>query len=45
MHINEPSNAPAADCLNITNSFNFQQHVSGQTHNHDHTLDLLLVWA
>ncbi len=40
-HVDESSNVLATDFLNITNSFNFQQHVSGQTHNRGHTLDLV----
>ena len=43
MHVDDPTNTQAADVLNITSSFNFQQHVHGPTHNRGHTLDLVFT--
>lgn len=43
MHIDVPCNTPANDFISITNSLNFQQHVSGPTHHHGHTLDLVFT--
>ena len=44
IHFDTLSNSFAQDFLNICNSFNFVQHVvSRPTHNHGHTLDLVLT--
>ena len=41
LHIDDASNVIASEFLNITESFNFRQHVSGATHIGGHTLDLV----
>lgn len=43
LHIDVFSNLHASEFLNLTESFNFVQHVSGPTHNHGHTLDLIFT--
>lgn len=40
-HIDDITSKVASDFLNITESFNFLQHVSGPTHRAGHTLDLV----
>lgn len=40
-HIDDATNCVATEFLNITESFNFKQHVSGATHTGGHTLDLV----
>ena len=43
IHIDDVSCSFAADFINLTESFNFIQHVSGATHIKGHTLDLLFI--
>ena len=39
IHVDDLSSTLAADFLNVTEAFNFIQHVSGPTHIGGHTLD------
>lgn len=43
IHVDDPNNVNATDFLNMATSFNFKQHVKGQTHNRGHTLDLVFT--
>ncbi len=43
IYIDDPSNSLAIEFLNTTFSFNLGQHVSGPTHVHGHTLDLVFT--
>ena len=43
IHVDDTSNHFATEFLNITDSFNLVQHVSGSTHNRGHTLDLVFT--
>lgn len=43
IHVDDTSNHFATEFLNITDSFNLVQHVSGSTHNRGHTLDLIFT--
>lgn len=45
IHVCCPSNALAKDFLNLINSFNLVQSVTGPTHEHGHTLDLVLSYG
>jgi len=42
VHVCCSSNALARDFLDMIDSFNLTQHVSGSTHVHGHTLDLII---
>ncbi|XP_070403983.1 uncharacterized protein [Nothobranchius furzeri] len=41
IHIDDSTSGPAVELLTMTESFNFEQHVSGPTHQKGHTLDLV----
>ena len=43
IHVDDPSNKSAAEFLNTTESFNLAQHVTGPTHTHGHTLELVFT--
>lgn len=43
IHVNDCSDKFASDFLNVTESFNFIQHVSGPTHSKGNTLDLVFT--
>ena len=43
IHVDDPSNHYATELLNITDSFNLVQHVSGSTHNRGHALYLVFT--
>lgn len=43
LHVDDSTNSQAADLLNISSSFNFEQHACGPTHNRVHTLDLVFT--
>ena len=43
LHVDDINDPDAARFLNILDSFNPSQHVTGLTHKHDHTLDLLIT--
>lgn len=40
-----PTNSLAKEFFNLIDSFNLTQHVTGPTHNHGHTLDLVLSYG
>lgn len=42
-HVDDATNAPASNFINVTESFNFLQHVKGPSHNRGHTLDLVFT--
>ena len=44
-HVDDSTSKVATDFLNITESFNFVQHVSGPTHIAGHTLDLVFSYG
>ena len=44
-HINNSTDIPAINFLNLTESFNLVQHVTGPTHNRGNTLDLVFSFG
>lgn len=42
-HVDNTSNRATTEFLNITESYNFVQHVHGPTHNCEHRLDLVFT--
>ena len=43
LHVDVDDDSKARDFTNLLNSMDFSQHVSGPTHSHGHTLDLLIT--
>ena len=43
IHVDVEANKFAADFIHLTESFNLRQHVTGPTHTHGHTLDLVFT--
>ena len=43
LHVDVAGDAVAGDFLNILESMGLEQHVTGPTHNHSHTLDLIIT--
>ena len=42
MHVNKRTDARASSFLDVLDSLELKQHVTGSTHNHGNTLDLVI---